>query len=144
MAPLAGAAEWTAEGTQLGGEGAVLLKEDPGKNTAWCRGRRTEGKVGPCVLGTGVGAVSPFPHCSTTVEHRESEELLRDGLHPTSVRRGLMVPVAGFALCWVLSPWVRLQLSGTLVTPAMGPHGALSLAVCCEPFLPLAVWSLQA
>lgn len=58
-----------------------------------------------------------------------------------------MGPVADSALCQVLSPQVRLQLSGTLVPLAMGSQRALvalSVAVCCEPFLLLAVWSLQA
>ncbi|XP_017585931.1 PREDICTED: uncharacterized protein LOC108445713 isoform X3 [Corvus brachyrhynchos] len=29
---------------QRGREGAVLLKEDPGRNTAWCRGQHAEGE----------------------------------------------------------------------------------------------------
>lgn len=64
---------------QRGCGGAVLLKEDPGRTTAWCRARYAAGQVGPCVLGTGVGTVQCPLFLS---EHGESGEPRRDGPIP--------------------------------------------------------------
>lgn len=50
---------------QHGHEGAVLLKEDPGKSTAWCREQHAKGEVGP-FAGNMCGCSVPF----SSLQHR--------------------------------------------------------------------------